>query len=255
MDRGNAGARNLAADVMACIGFYTRLPISAPVGSFAAAQWAAPVAGALVGLVSGATLLVFFWAGASASVSAAAALGAGTLITGALHEDGLADLADGFGGGKTREEKLAIMRDSRVGSFGVLALLISGLMRWAALAALAAVGSGTALLTLLAAHAASRALLPLFMMQVPPARTDGLSASVGEVKRQVAFAAIAIGGFFLLFGGIGFAAFSAALLTLWFWFLERLCRHQTGGQTGDVLGALQQGGEVAVLVAASAILA
>jgi len=255
MNRGNASAQSLTADVMACIGFYTRLPVSAPVASFATAQWAAPVAGVLVGFVSGTALLAFLWAGAPASVAAAAALGAGMLATGALHEDGLADVADGFGGGKTREEKLAIMRDSRIGSFGVLALLLVGLMRWAALTAIANADAGSMLFALVAAHAASRALMPLFMLRVPPARTEGLSAGIGAVERQIAFAALAISSFFLLLGGIGFACLSAALLALWFWCLERLCRHQIGGQTGDVLGALQQGGEVAVLIAASAILA
>ncbi|MCT7377677.1 adenosylcobinamide-GDP ribazoletransferase [Chelativorans salis] len=247
-------ARRLVADAMACISFYTRLPFSAAVDSFAAAQWAAPVAGAVVGLVSGAVLWAVLLAGVPATIAAAAAVGAGMLATGALHEDGLADVADGFGGGKTRDEKLTIMRDSRVGSYGVLVLIVSVLARWAALAAIAGMGGAVAVLALVVAHAASRALMPLFMMRVPPARTDGLSAGIGRIERPVAFAALAIGGFFLFLAGPFFALLSAALLAVWFRVLERLCRRQIGGQTGDVLGALQQGGEAAVLITASAIL-
>ncbi|WP_159588670.1 adenosylcobinamide-GDP ribazoletransferase [Chelativorans xinjiangense] len=250
-----AHARRLAADAMACIGFYTRLPLSATVASFAAAQWAAPLAGAVIGLVSGGVLWTVVLAGAPAPVAAAAALGAGMLATGALHEDGLADVADGFGGGRNRDEKLDIMRDSRVGTYGVLVLVVSVLARWAALAAVAGAGSFAALLALVAAHAASRALMPLFMMRVPPARGDGLSAGIGRVEGAVAFAALAIGGFFLVLAGPFFTLLSAVLLAVWFLILERLCRRQIGGQTGDVLGALQQGGEAAVLITASAMLA
>ncbi|WP_163267126.1 adenosylcobinamide-GDP ribazoletransferase [Chelativorans alearense] len=249
-----AHTRRLAADAKACIGFYTRLPFSATVASFAAAQWAAPVAGAVVGLVSGGVLWTVVLAGAPAPVAAAAALGAGMLATGALHEDGLADVADGFGGGRNRDEKLDIMRDSRVGTYGVLVLIVTVLARWAALAALVGAGSFAALLVLVAAHAASRALMPLFMMRVPPARGDGLSARIGRVEAPVAFAALAIGGFFLVLTGPFLALLSAVLLAVWFLVLERLCRRQIGGQTGDVLGALQQGGEAAVLVTASAML-
>jgi adenosylcobinamide-GDP ribazoletransferase len=242
-------------DILACIGFYTRLPLSAEVSSFAAAQWAASLAGAVVGFLSGGALLAALWAGVPAPAAAAVALGAAMLATGALHEDGLADVADGFGGGRSREEKLLIMRDSRVGSYGVLALIVTALLRWAALTALAVAGGRAALPALVAAHAASRALIPLFMMRVPPARADGLSAGIGRVEGGTAFAALAIGGLFLIVVGPVFALVSAALLALWFWALERLCRRQIGGQTGDVLGALQQGGEIAVLLAASAILA
>lgn len=255
MDREARLAKGLVADVMACIGFYTRLPVSATVSSFSAAQWAAPLAGAAVGLVSGGAMLAVLWAGVPASIAAAAALGVGMLVTGALHEDGLADLADGFGGGRTQEEKLAIMRDSRVGTFGVLALIISVLARWAALAALAAAEAGAALMVLVAAHAASRALMPLFMMRVPPARTDGLSAGVGRVGGRTALAALAVGALFIVAVGPVFSLVSSAFLAVWFFAVEKLCRRQIGGQTGDVLGTLQQGGELIVLAAASALFA
>lgn len=255
MERESAHTGSIAVDLAACIGFYTRLPVSAEVASFAAAQWAAPLAGAVVGLIASAALLGALWTGMPISIAAAVAIGAGMLATGALHEDGLADAADGFGGGRTREEKLAIMRDSRVGSFGVLALVVSTFMRWAALAAVTEAGGAKAVLSLIVAHAASRALLPVFMLRVPPARSDGLSAGAGPLRAPTGFAALGIGAVFLFLPGPRFALSAALLLALWFVALERLSRRQIGGQTGDVLGTLQQGGEIAILTAASATLA
>ena len=92
--------------------------------NFAEAIWAAPVAGAVVGLVAGAAFAVAAWFGLPPSLSAIVALAAAILVTGSLHEDGVADIADGFGGGNTRERKLEIMRDSRNGTFGVVALVM-----------------------------------------------------------------------------------------------------------------------------------
>ena len=98
-------------------------------------------------------------------------------MTGALHEDGLADVADGFGGGRDKMAKLAIMRDSRLGSYGVLALIFSVGLRWSALVALAdplAVG-----LALMSAGALSRAAVPAVYGWLDPARVDGLAAGLG----------------------------------------------------------------------------
>ncbi len=135
-------------------------------------------------------------AGLSPEVAAALALGTAMLMTGCLHEDGLSDVADGFGGGRTREQKLEIMRDSRIGAYGASALLMSALIRWSALTQLGNpfwVFSG-----LVAAHAASRALLPVFMHLVPPARQDGLAAGAGQVSSETAVAGLAIGAVALL---------------------------------------------------------
>jgi adenosylcobinamide-GDP ribazoletransferase len=245
------------ADAAACIAFYTRLPLppaqATPAGrSFAAAQWAAPLAGVVVGLAGGLVLLVSVGIGLPATVCAVLALGATMLLTGCLHEDGLADLADGLGGGKTREEKLAIMKDSRIGTYGVAALATALLLRFAALAALASPGSAVA--ALVAAHAAARALIPSFMVLVPPARTNGLSAGVGPVPQNTAGGALVIGAAALLFLGLSAAIAAVVLLAGWFFALKFLSERQIGGQTGDVLGALEQGGEIAVLLAASIFL-
>jgi adenosylcobinamide-GDP ribazoletransferase len=245
----------LLADIACCIGFYTRLPVADSVErDFASAQWAAPVAGAVIGLVVGVVLWLSLAIGLPATLAAALALSAGALLTGALHEDGLADVADGFGGGRDRQRKLEIMKDSRAGSYGVIALVLSLLMRWSALAALATSGTFTMIAVLVGAHAASRAAIPAFMARVQPARPDGLSAGVGRVDSQPALYAAIVGFLLLLPVGLGFALAAALLVVALSLGLERLAVRQIGGQTGDVLGTLQQCCEIAVLAAATTML-
>ena len=242
----------IGADIAACLGFFTRLP-AARLGfgetNFADALWAAPVAGAVVGLVAGIAFAVTAWFGLPPSLSAIVALAAAILVTGSLHEDGVADIADGFGGGNTRERKLEIMKDSRNGTFGVVALVMVLLARWAAIAAVGA--SGDALFALVAAHAASRALLPGFMRSVKPAKPDGLSAGIGEIPSNVALVALGLGVLALLLLGPAAAIAAVICLALLFVGMKWLTESQIGGQTGDVVGALQQAGEIVVLFVAA----
>ena len=245
--------KRLAADIVACLGFFTRLPVvrlgrSEPM--FPDALWAAPLAGVAVGLLSGLGFTAAVWLSLPPSLAAIVALGVALLVTGGLHEDGVADVADGFGGGGTRERKLEIMKDSRNGAFGVAALAMTLLARWAAIAALAT--PGHAIAALIAAHAASRALLPAFMAFVMPARPGGLSAGIGEVQGNVMLAALCLGAIALLLLGVWPAVAAAICLTLLFLGMKSLTERQIGGQTGDVLGALQQAGEVVVLFVAAA---
>ena len=241
------------SDLAACVGFYTRLPVAVlgePSEDFARAQWAAPLAGAVVGAIGAAALLVAVWAGLPPLVCALLAVAATMLVTGALHEDGLADTADGLGGGATRERKLEIMRDSRIGTYGVAALVLSILLRVAALAALA---PGVAIAALIAAHMAGRAMIPHFLGSLPPARDDGLSANVGAVGERTAAIALAIGAAaLLLLLGPMTALVSATLIAAWFLGLKALAQRQLGGHTGDICGALEQGGEILVLLAVAA---
>jgi adenosylcobinamide-GDP ribazoletransferase len=253
----NSDPRDVLADVVACIGFYTRIPVprSVPLPvSFAAAQWAAPVAGLVVGLTGALAMSAALWLGLPLTVAAVVALAATMLLTGALHEDGAADVGDGFGGGATLERKLEIMRDSRIGTYGVGVLILSLMARWSALAALAAAGGWVIAIGLVAAHVAGRALMPAFMLHVAPARGDGLSAGVGRVPPTAAIAALLLGALALLPGGLAFAFATSCLLVIWFLALQQLCLRQIGGQTGDVLGALEQGGEIIVLFSACALL-
>lgn len=249
-------ARQIVDDMALCLVFFSRLPLpnlDFQGRTLAQAIWAAPVTGLLIGLTSGLTYAVAAALGLASGPAAALALIAGMLATGCLHEDGLSDIADGFGGGKTRERKLEIMRDSRIGAYGACALALSVLLRWTALAEID--GAWQAVLALIAAHAASRGLLGAFMHGLPPAREDGLSAGAGMVGRETALAGIALGAAPLLF--LGFAGLPAAaiLLTLIFFGFRAVCRQQIGGQTGDTAGALQQFCEIAVLLVASVCLA
>ena len=247
--------RRLVKDIQACLGFYTRLPARvALVPRFADAQWAAPVVGLIIGTLCGIVLWLTVWVGLPAGLASALTLAFGALLTGALHEDGLADVADGFGGGRTAEDKLSIMKDSRLGSYGGLALVLSVLARWSALVALAAVDPLVCFIALIAAHGASRAAIPMFMVRLPSARRGGLADGVGRMEPRTAAIALVIGFALLLPGGLLFACVAALTIAGLFVSLEKLALKQVGGQTGDVLGALQQGCEIAVLAVAAALL-
>lgn len=246
-------ARRLAADIALCLVFFTRLPLprfEVEHSTFARAIWAAPVVGLVIALVGGIVFALAVMA-LSAGSAAALALAAMMLATGCLHEDGLSDTADGFGGGRTQEKKLEIMRDSRIGTYGACALVFSILLRWSAISEL---GSPIAVFCgLMAAHAASRALLPAFMQMLPPARADGLSAGVGAISSDTALSAAALGALALLALGLSGAIAAALCLGIVFFLFRSLCLSQIGGQTGDATGALQQAGEITVLLVASAI--
>ena len=246
-------------DTRVAAAFLTRLPITlkedetAAEGSLAAAARAFPIAGLAVGLAAGGGLLLASWLGLHPLACALVGLAVAALVTGALHEDGLADTADGFGGGRTVSEKLQIMRDSRTGAYGVLALIFSVGLRATALAGL--FSPATAAAVLAAAGAASRGVLPAVMYGLDAAREDGLAAGAGRPGKADAVIAAVLGGLLaLLF--LDFAAgivalpavAAAAAVVAW------LARRQVGGHTGDVLGAVQQVSELALIVAVAAVL-
>jgi adenosylcobinamide-GDP ribazoletransferase len=246
----------LLADIAHCVLFFTRLPLTAvdlAGRSLSKAIWAAPVAGWLVAVVAGAGFWLATFLGLGPAPAAALALAAGALATGGLHEDGLTDTADGSGAGADRARRLEIMRDSRIGGYGALALILSVLLRWSALSAL--VDPAAALAALLAAHGASRALFAPAMHLLPPARADGLSAGAGVVDPLVAAGALALGLLSLLTLGVGGSVFAAALLAALFAAFVRHTRSSVGGHTGDMLGALQQAAEILVLLVAAVALA
>lgn len=236
--------RARTAELQVALMLLTRLPagrITGPVPSMSAACWAFPVAGALVGGIGAAILWVTLQLGLPPSIAGGLALAAGVLLTGGLHEDGLADVADGFGGGRDREHKLAIMRDSRIGSYGALALLLVVGLRWQAMAALGDVTALQAAFALLAISIASRAALPVALLTMAAARPDGLGRSAaGPSAIQAAIAVtLGAGALVVLLGAmaalvVGMAIGAAVLL------VAASALRQIGGQTGDVLGAMQQ---------------
>jgi adenosylcobinamide-GDP ribazoletransferase len=249
-------ASAVAADVKTAIVFCTRLPLphcaARNSDDVAQASWAFPLAGALVGGAGALTYTIASAIRLPSGIAAGLALAATLLATGCLHEDGLADTADGLGGGQDRARKLEIMRDSRLGAYGACALVMSLLMRWTALAGLvspAAVASA-----LIAAHVSARAALPGFMHFVPPARLDGLSAQAGQPALRSAVVAVLLGVLVLAAAlGLGAAIVGLVAATCTGLIMARLAMRQIGGQTGDVLGAVEQIIEIVILLTAVAM--
>ena len=238
----------------AAMAFFTRLPVDPRARDdwkLADSAWAFPLVGAGIGAAAALVFLLAQLLGLSGWPAGLLAVFASVAITGALHEDGLADTGDGLFGSHDREARLAIMRDSRHGSFGVLAIVLSVLLRAAALAAIGDVIHGG--LALIAAHAASRAPLPAVMRALPAARADGLSAMAGTPGTTGVAAAAAIGAIVTLTAlGPMRGAISLCLAGLAIFAVALFARRQVGGYTGDILGAIEQVGEIVILLAASA---
>jgi adenosylcobinamide-GDP ribazoletransferase len=245
------------AEFVAAVIFLTRLPIRwrgpwPPDLDRRALAWF-PIVGALIGAVGGLLYWGLTLAGLTAPLAALVTVAGLSLLTGALHEDGLADVADGFGGGRDPAAKLSIMKDSRVGTYGALALILAALARIGALATLA--DPRLVALALIGAHGFSRALLPAMKLWLPDARTQGVSADQGRPERARAIIALVIGFSFAAttlgklglqsgVAGLDIIALSAIVVLV----LGHLARRQIGGITGDVLGASQQLAEIAFLL-------
>ena len=244
----------IAFDILAGVGLLTRLPAPVDPGRAAArgaaAAWAWPVAGAIVGAAGALAGSMALWLGVPLGIAAAVVLACQMVVTGALHEDGLADSADGLWGGWDKARRLAIMKDSHIGTYGVLALLIVTLMRWTALTVV--LGHGAQWWVLIAAGALSRAPMAVLMAALPNARGSGLSQSVGRPGRAVAgrgvLLALAVGTLCLHLGVVPAALAVAGVCVA----VALIARAKIGGQTGDILGASQQLAEVVVLACAAA---
>ncbi len=240
-------------EVRASLAFCTRLPLlhDTPTGSseIGKAAWAFPIAGIVVGVIGAFVYGIAHRLGLPALPAAALSVVATLLATGCLHEDGLADTADGFGGGKTRERKLEIMRDSRIGTYGVCALVLSLLLRVGTIASFP--NAHLAVWALIAAHGGARATMPALMLGLPPARSDGLSFAAGAPSGQ-SVAVAALLGFVILaiclhpVRGVVTMIYLAIVVALIAWLSSR----QIGGQTGDVCGALEQVSEIVILLVA-----
>ena len=228
--------------LVSMLALYSRLPVPShtPV-RLAEAAWAVPIAGLIVALPPAACLTLATLVGASPLVAATAAVAVQIIVTGALHEDGLADCADGFWGGRTAERRLEIMRDSRVGTYGILALVLAVLAKIALLQMALAAGPLVAAAILVSAAVAARAIGLFPAVGLPPARDDGLAVLSGRPRGTAFRAALLVGlalclplaapiaplGLIAALGAAILAAVGAA----------RVAEAKIGGVTGDVLGA------------------
>ncbi|HEX9776179.1 MAG TPA: adenosylcobinamide-GDP ribazoletransferase [Actinomycetota bacterium] len=234
---------------LGAVSLLTRVPTRAGEDTARATVWI-PVVGALVGLAV-AGVFVALDLLLSSLVAALLAIAAGVLLTGALHEDGLADVADAFGAGADRGRTLEIMKDPRHGTYGVLALVLSIGVRAAALAALS---PRNAMVALPVAHALARAGSVALMWALPPAGAGGIgSAYALAATRSRAAVAGGIGVAVACAAGLRWAAVAAAVTVLAAAVVARLARKKIGGQTGDVLGAAEQLAEVGILLAAASL--
>ena len=251
------------ASILVAVRFLTRLPVpfvrTLDPPPLHAAMAMFPVAGALIGGIGGGVLVLCDQAGLPPLFSACCAMAAGTLTTGALHEDGLSDVADGFGGGNSREQRLDIMRDSRIGAYGAIALMIVLLARASLLMALLALPPmGVVILTACAA-AFSRSLVVDLMWATRPARHDGLSVMAGRPGRNTTLLALVIGGLgagvaatYVLSPESGVLALIAGGAATGV--IRAVAMRKIGGQTGDVCGAAQVLSEIAMLAVYAATL-
>lgn len=209
-----------------------------------AAQWAFPLVGVVIGAIAWLVHAAALAVGLAPLLAAFLCIGAIILATGALHFDGLADLADGVGG-RDVEHRLEIMRDSRIGSYGVLALVLSvGLQS----AALAQVSDSANLLVFLLVGVVSRCVMLGLLVALPPARADGLGASASSRQYSAMFPGLAAAALLILSLGTP-SILPVALTTLIGLGVAQYAKKRLGGQTGDVLGAGQVMAETGLWIA------
>ncbi|MBT4888875.1 MAG: adenosylcobinamide-GDP ribazoletransferase [Rhodospirillales bacterium] len=238
--------QNLAAAFV----LLTRIPlpwdrISNAPPDFNSSVWAFPVVGAVVGGFGAASYALSLTIGLPAIIAAILAIAATVILTGAFHEDGLADVADGFGG-STIERKLEIMRDSSIGSYGMIAIVLSMGLR---IGGLSELNITQAMAALVAGGMLSRLMMTYVMRYMPPARKDGLAHDTGKppFSRILIGTAFTIGVTVMVIGPLPALyatciAIASCIIMAW------IAKRQIGGFTGDVLGATQQVSDIAVLL-------
>lgn len=252
-----------------CIRFYSRLPVPALPGEqnihaapdFRTIPRALPLAAVIIALPAAVLLLAAGLTGLASHATAGLALAALVIATGGLHEDGLADSADGLFGGQTPERRLEIMKDSRIGSYGALAIGLSLLLRASMLAAILDLAGAFPAAAALAIAAAWSRVEGLFLLaEEPAARKEGASVSVGRPSGATVWIAVALALIIAL--GLGaLAGLPIAGLALGFAFghaaalgIARLARRLIGGQTGDIVGAVQQCSEIGLYLGLAMVL-
>ncbi len=249
-------------DLKASLAFLTRIPAGwlaidpATRPDFRRAAALFPLAGLVIGIAGGIVLVVAGAIGVPALVAAALAVATTVGLTGALHEDGLADMADSFGGSSVAR-RLEIMRDSRIGSYGAAALILSLTIRVACLAAIATAGLVHAAIALALAEGISRAAAVRLWHELPPADDNGLAHDTGPPDQNAMVLALATAAILAVIAvpviGLRPAVLAAVLVALATYIFTRLAAQALGGRTGDVLGACQQVALVAWLIGAATL--
>jgi adenosylcobinamide-GDP ribazoletransferase len=235
--------------------FFTRIPVNLPDFQERDLNYSVqyfPLVGALVGAIGA----LVFWLASLAlpgALSVLLSMGATIYLTGAFHEDGLADAADGLGGGWSKEQVLTIMQDSRIGSYGTVALLLVLLSKFQALSDIGVLALALLPMVLVAGHALSRFAAVLVINSQPYVRAEGKSKPLATSISRGQLYVAALFGLLPLFLLAGYLAHWRVLLSLlpvmviWWWF-SRLLKRRLGGYTGDCLGAMQQITELAFYV-------
>lgn len=235
-------------DIPVAISLLSRLPVCNTDSTRGArAAWAYPLVGLVVGSLAALAGYGAWALGLPAPLAALIAIATSVIVTGAMHEDGLADTADGLWGGWDREKRLEIMKDSHIGTYGVIALILGLCGRWCALWLLFQSGPEIAAAAILASAVVSRATMPVLMATLPQARASGLSHTVGSVTAPTAALGVGIAvlaATLFLGSGAFWAVIWASATTL---AVLLIANKKIGGQTGDILGASQQLAEIAVL--------
>ncbi|WP_288903358.1 adenosylcobinamide-GDP ribazoletransferase [uncultured Sneathiella sp.] len=239
-------------DFMVGLIFLTRLPIQPgftfDMTALKSACRAFALIGLIVGGVTGTVYLLAAYMGLPLHVSAILAIAAQIVVTGALHEDAIGDVADGFGGGTDKQKKLAIMRDSRVGTYAVVALILVIGLKIAVLGSMPDPLLGFAFIVV--AASLSRGLITWALYLLPAARVDGLGHGAGRPDMMAPLASTVICvlvAIFILGPQLGAIALMAGIVGASL--MGMIAKRQIGGQTGDVLGAIQQISEVFILIA------
>lgn len=239
-------------DFLYCVGFLSRIPMANHIFDHREKDALShhviyfPLVGIIVALPVVVMAIISALLGLPAPIAAILIVIAEIITIGALHEDGFADCADGFYGGHTIERRLEIMKDSTIGTYGALALMLSIALRIFCLAALWQASSLLGFICLLlAVHIASRAYMAYFWPQLKSARIKGLAANAGIPSQQNAQKALGLG--LILFSvlvwlasGVSAIILAIAIASGLFFTFRHLTKLKIGGHTGDTLGAIQQ---------------
>jgi adenosylcobinamide-GDP ribazoletransferase len=248
LEKYNMGLIN---DTMRALGFLSRMPVTESWfegynSPLSGAVRGFPLAGMLIALPASLVLLIAQILDLPDIITALFVTVALVITTGALHEDGLADVADGFYGGATVERRLEIMKDSATGSYGALALIFSVFLRAALFATIIdELDTFQAVLVLIGTEAGSRSVMVKLWQTLPSVRLGGVADQSGTPSAEAANHALIIGAAVLAIcygaaGGLFGIVVAACLTTPVYFGFSALCREKIGGQTGDTLGAMQQ---------------